>query len=486
MSNTLSNLLSIVLPRRVRGGSSYTSSFSPDNTDQVLSAPDYRDHLRDLFTDRTAQDSRALMQRLFVQDPDVSAAVNAYLTAANTEPVFLVKDTNGQLDRAGQEMMNQIIQLITTRFDYSKGFQLKQTLRSINESLRYMTLLRGAVAGELVFDKRSAPTEIRIIDPTTLRWFEREPNKFVPQQEPTNSDEAISLDIPTFFVSFFRRDPTTIYSNSPFVSSINTIAARQQVINDIYRIMQVTGYPRMEVSVVEEVLSKNAPLNIRQDNTKLREWMNQQLNQIRNQISNLQADQAFIHTDSIKPSIMNERNPSNALNIDSIVGALNAMNQAGLRAMSTILGRGESGVNTASVETLIFSRNAEEINECLADFWSQLLTMAIRFYGSESHVECSFRGVELRPDLELENHRMMKASRLKNDLSLGIITDDEYHIEMYGRLRPDSAPILSGTNFQDTPSISVDETRISPNDDPMGRALTPDGSDMADSDATDS
>jgi len=254
----------------------------------------------------------------------------------------------------------------------------------------------------------------------------------------------------------------------------------QQVINDLYRIMQLTGYPRMEIVVVEEILRKHAPANIRNDPAELQKFVDQQIKQIQSRIANIRPDQAFVHTDSVEAKMLNDSKPANALNIDSIINTLNAQNQAGLRSMATILGRGESGVNTASVEARVFSMNAQEINEPVAEIWSQILTMAIRLQGFEDiHVDFRFRPVELRPELELEPQRVMKAARLKEDLSLGIITDDEYHLEMYGRLRPDNAPELSGTNFMQTSGTSVDPNGVTPNTDPLGRSIAPPGSKSA-------
>ena len=73
----------------------------------------------------------------------------------------------------------------------------------------------------------------------------------------------------------------------------------------------------------------------------------------------------------------------------------------------------------------------------------------------------------------------MRASRLKQDLSLGIIGDDEYHLEMYGRIRPEEAPELSGTGFMESSTITVDEEKVTPNSDPLGRSLSPEGSEHA-------
>lgn len=483
MAGPIDSVMKVLFPKRFKpDGNAQTNTYSPDRTGQVLSAPTYREHLTDIFTSRASNNSKDLLQQLFIHDPDVSAAVNAFLTVADTEPMFLVFDRDGKFDRKGAQVLNQILSYLTTRYDYSKGFLMKQSIRTVNESMRYMLLLRGGIAGELVFDKTQTPSELRLVDIATLRWYETASNHFVPEQLGKVSNVVINLDIPSFFATWFRKDPTTIHPHSVFVSAINTVAARQQVINDLYRIMQITGYPRLEATIVEEILLKSAPAEVKASTEKQLQYVGSEMANIQSLLANTTADQALVHTDSVQMKVLNDKAPSNALNIDSVIGALNAMNQAGLRSMATILGRGESGVNTASVEARVFSMNAQALNTPLSEFWSQCLTMALRVIGNtDSRVECRFRPVELRPETELEPQMIVKQSRLLQDLSLGIIDDDEYHLSMHGRIRPDSAPILTATGFygQQAQSTSDTASQVSPNTDPVGRSVTPAGSKVA-------
>ena len=78
----------------------------------------------------------------------------------------------------------------------------------------------------------------------------------------------------------------------------------------------------------------------------------------------------------------------------------------------------------------------------------------------------------------------MKASRLKQDLSLGLITDEQYYLEMYGTLPPAGAPVLSGTGFLEQQTVEVDASRISPNDDANGRGQVSEGGQNAKSNRT--
>lgn len=473
MANSIINALKVILPKKSNPkGTAVTQTFNPSATGNVLSLPTFREHLTDIFSARTALDSRALLKDLFITDPDMSASVNAFLTVADTEPIFLVKDENGQIDRQGQQLFNQILASLTTRTDYTaQGFKIVQSLNQITESMRYMLLLRGAIGAELVISKVFTPAEIRLVDMGYVEWYEKAPAQFTPQQRDVGGN-IISLDIPTFFATWFRRDPTGIYTNSPFVSAINTIAARQQIINDLYRIMRLTGFPRMSIKVLEEVVLKNAPPAVKMSPESQRNYLQDQLRVITNMVNGISVDQTFIHFDSMEPGMINEKAPGNAINIDSVISALNAQNQAGLRTMATIIGRGETGVNTATVEARVFSMNAEELNEPVADALSQIFTLALRLQGSQSRVECRFQPVELRSATELETQLLIRAQRLKADLSLGIISDEEYTLMMYNRLPLDGAEELSGTKFDGVGAVdqNVDPTGQPASNDSLTRS----------------
>ena len=445
---TLSNLINLVLPKKgPKAAAAFTNTFNPMLNGNLLPIPSYQDHLSDIATNRTSLDTRQLLQLLFKQDPDVSAAVSAYLTVADTDPVVYVRDLDGQFDAAGHDTVNQLIMALTSRIDYSKGFQYTIGLRGLCERLRYMTLLRGACGVELVLDKTQLPFQLNMIDMATIYWLENDAGQYLPKQRPKATGQLIDLNIPTFFAAFYRQDPTTIYSDGPFVSAINTIAARQQVINDLYRIMQVTGYPRISITVLEEALIKNAPANIQNDSQKLRDWVNARMGDIANTVAGLRADQPFAHTDSTEIEIINEKNPGSGVDISHVINVLNGQNQAALKTMATIIGRGESGVNTASVEARVFSMNADQLNRPVSDILSQVLTYCLRLLGSESSVEFKFRQAELRSDTELEPQLALKQARLLENLSLGLIDDMEYHMMMFGRPPLQGAPELSGTGF---------------------------------------
>lgn len=463
----------ILLPKKKANaaGTAFTDTFNPTSTNTVLALPSFRDHLTDIFTSRTTNDARALMKDLVKFDSDVSASLHAYLTVANTQPRFYVYDINGQLDPNGQELIEPLLASLFRRLDYTQGFDFTKSIREVAEDCRYMILLNGAVATELVFNKLLQPAEIRQVDATTLEWFETAPAVYKPQQRSPSSGDVISLDIPTFFVKFYRQNPTEVYAQSIFVSAINTIAARQQVINDLYRIMQKTGYPRLEITVVEEVLRKSLPADVKTSEVATTSWINARMAEIGNAVTNLRPDSAFVHTDSVTSKMLNEKGPGSSMNVTDIIAVLNSQNQAALKTMATLIGRGEAGVNTGTVEARVFSLAADSLNGPIADLFSDMMSLALQLTGYQGYVTCEFDKVELRPETELEAQLSLRQARLLENLSLGIITDIEYHMEMFRRPPPSGAPQLSGTNFL-TAGSAVQAGSVTPNSDPMGRSVS--------------
>lgn len=445
----------LVLPTNAQmGGKAFSPTFNPQQSDQAIGAPETNMHLRDLLSERASEEDDDLIETLMQYDPDVGAAVGAYLTLSNTPMRYIARTPEGEIDTDAIDKISQLLVQISYPVDYQVGFTPDRTIKTRNQAFRYMLLKRGAVSVEMVLDQAFGLLDLRNIDTGTLEWYEKTNGMLTPIQK--IDSEEIDLNIPTFFYASHRQDPSSPYAKSMFISVINTVYARLQIINDLYNIMQVTGYPRMDIKVLEETLTKHLPDDHKRDPKKRDDYVRRQISSITASFSQIRADQPVVHTDSVEVSTLNMPNGSVGIDIRPVIEVLNAQNQAALKSVATVLGRGESGVNTASVEAQIFSMQAAEINEPLASLWSNLLTFALRLSGSTSYVEVYFDKPEMRPPNELEPALVQRQARLRKDLSDGLITDDEYHWQMYNRPKPSSAPDLSGTGFDNPKANSED------------------------------
>lgn len=446
-SNIFAKMGEVLLPKALQvGGKGQSPAFDASRGSDPVPRPITNSHQRDLLAERSGTDDD-LIQTLMRYDSDVAAATHAYLTVANTEMRHLCYDELGQVDPVAQQTISQFLTSLGTTMDYSQGFTMNRSLRARNEKMRYMLLKRGSVAGELLYDRKLGTiTDFLLLDTGSLDWSQKVNGKLKPAQRVGQGD-PIPLDFATVYYSSFRQDPSDPYSKSFFISVINTIYARTQIINDLYRIMNINGFPRIKIELLEETIRKHVPQSIKNNPTKVSEFINSIISETQASFQNIRPDQPLVHTDSSVITVMNERSSAMSLDISPIIKVLDAQNQSSLKTMATIIGRGESGVNTASVEARIFALSAAELNDPVAELWEQALTFVLRLSGSRSRVAVHFAEPELRAESELEPARTQKQARLHKDLSLGLITDEEYHLQMYNRLPPQTAPILSGTNF---------------------------------------
>lgn len=193
----MANLVQILMPKGKgkRGGVALTPRFNPQQP--VMSAPQYNQHLVDLFSARTSGSSTTLLNDLVNHDPDVSSAIHSYLTiGASSTPIVFAYDANNQLDPKGIELANQILTALTDTFDYTQGFSRKPTLNGLANNLRHMGLLRGALAVELVLDKQYVPSELRLVDSASVQWKQPKAGVFEPYQKAVGTGSDIDLNIP--------------------------------------------------------------------------------------------------------------------------------------------------------------------------------------------------------------------------------------------------------------------------------------------------
>jgi hypothetical protein len=175
------------------------------------------------------------------------------------------------------------------------------------------------------------------------------------------------------------------------------------------------------------------------------------------QVDNSNAQNALVMMDSITYDVKDHGNTNLSNEYAIIGGMINEKTAAGTKVMPTVLGHSGGTSNTASAETLLFIKHVEgAVWSKLNEMFSKMFTLGVRLYGYDVSVEFAFDPIDLRPTNELEAFAAMKQSRVLEQLSLGLITDEEASIELTGHLPPAGYKPLSGTGFR--PNTSSEPT----------------------------
>jgi hypothetical protein len=377
--------------------------------------------------------------------PDVSHAHESIMRFTITDSFTLIaKDLetntiNPEVTKLSQ-MFAARLNRLPIRFD---GFSPQTSINSVAESIISQMLTNGCGMSELVLDKALNPSHIQCISTNFLK-YESKGDRAVPYIQDTGA--AIYLDTPAVCIVSLSQDPETPYASSWFKSAIQSIISSQEFTNDLRKSFRKASLPRVTATVdIDKFKATLAPETL-YDPEKFKKALESTLADIENKLNGLNPEDALVNFDLVTIEHLTAGNSSNHENVAVHSGLVNGQMSAGLHVLPSILGRGESQT-TASTETVLFLKIVESLQDRLNEIFSYMFTLAARLQGHDVTVTFKFKKPSLRPEMEEETFAAMKQSRILEQCSLGVISDDEMSIALTGDLPSGEFTPLSGTGF---------------------------------------
>lgn len=444
------SLPTVATPKPPKGQSSLPSyKTQVAKATSALPQADRRLANTDVTTYRLGANSRAIIRDMVATSPDLSATVNAYLRVGiPNEYTVIAREMDGAISREGTKMAQELLRRITMLGDPSLGYNPTTDLQSLSESLGKELLTYGGMGLELVLDKSRTPSYLQPVSISKVKWRE-EADGVYPVQE--ISGKEVSLDIPTFFYASVDQDLLSAYADSMLESAIQAVLADGAFLNDLRKSMQRVIQPRLIATLIEEKVKESIPPEISNDATKLGTFYTNLIEQLTTQLTDLQPEEALVSFDNVKYDMLNSSNGNGNIGstLETVQKLIESKLAAGSKTTPAVLGR-EAGANAATTSTMLFLKNADIVRRKLNLIYSRALTVAIRLLAQDVFVEFEYAELDLRPPGELEAYKSMKQSRILEQLSLGLIADDEAGIRLTGNLPPDGMKPLSGTMFKFT------------------------------------
>ena len=104
---------------------------------------------------------------------------------------------------------------------------------------------------------------------------------------------------------------------------------------------------------------------------------------------------------------------------------------------------------------MLFMKSATgAVKKKLDQFYSQIFTVALRLFGLDVVARFEYADIDLRPEADLAAFRQTQQMMLLEQLSLGLITDEEACLKLTGKLPPAGYTPLSGTMFHKGTAMS--------------------------------
>lgn len=446
-----SNLPDIPLPKvpnKQQTQASYSKRTKTSTGDQRLAATDRRTANLDLLSLRDGTTTKSTIHDLAKVSPDLSASVWAYQRLVVTrEFTAFARNQDGTINPAATQTLQQILARMNYLTDYAQGFNNISGIHAAAESLTLELRLYGACSMELVLDKARLPSRLQPISTTQIEFMEAKDGTSYPVQK-TSGGEEVNLDTPAFFYESLDQDLLTAYSDSPMESALAATLADAEFTQDVRRVIRRALHPRLDAEIDSEQYRKGIPSELYGDTDGQRAYQENFISAIENTVNGLEPDDALVHFDAVKFNYLNNGNVTLNKEYETLQGMVNSKLATGTKAPPAVLGHGSGSANIASTETLLFLRYAEGIQTKLNSIISRALTLALRLMGEDVYVQFEFARIDLRPESELESFKSMKQSRILEQLSVGLISDEEAALQLTGKLPPKGYKPLSGTFFK--------------------------------------
>ncbi|MDK8182104.1 hypothetical protein [Paenibacillus sp. UMB4589-SE434] len=439
-------LAASVLPAEIRkqmmGAGRLTEPKNANRWDMFSWLPKKYQHAHNLdLTKLQSYTAEELLELLVSVHPDVSHALYTYLRMGDTNLTFTAKKSNGSDDKNGQRSLDELKEMLNTPLD-SAGYQHGRSLEKLDTIQRMMVMVRGACAGEVVLNERANDVvDIVPVDPSLI-WFRRdtETNRLIPWQYVKNPrmkqgetwfGQYKRIDTPTFIYEELDPMVDDPYGRTPILPVLQVVFFHLQVLQDLKAVVHNQGYPRLDISLMEEIMIKNMPRNIAQDPSKQKEYLTQRLNEIQTHFESLNPDDSLFHWDSVKVEYLKGGNSGPMIDVKKLIDIIDTQLATSLKTLLTLLSRHQGSTETySSIDTQIYIKTIESARSVTKRFWKRAFSIAARVRGVQTTVIADYDPIDLRSENEVEADRKAKLYNLTEAEKNYYITPEEAAQEM--------------------------------------------------------
>jgi hypothetical protein len=354
-----------------------------------------------------------LLELLISVHPDVSYALYTYLRMGDTDLTFTAKKPNGNADKSGQRVLDELKVMLNTPLP-SPGYQHGRSLDKLDTIQRMMIMVRGACAGEIVLNERCNDViDIVPVDPALI-WFRREPNtnRLTPWQYVKNPRRNANeewfgnykkIDTPTFIYEEFDPMVDDPYGRTPMLPVLQVVFFHLQVLSDLKAVVHNQGYPRLDISMLEEIMLKNMPNSLKNNPDGQQKWLKERMDEMLNHFNSLNPDDALVHWDSVKVEYLKGGNSGPMIDIKKLIDIIDTQMATSLKTLLTILSRHQGSTETySSIDTQIYIKNVESARSVTKRFWQRAFSLSARVRGVQTLVEVDYSPIDLRSEMERE------------------------------------------------------------------------------------
>jgi hypothetical protein len=370
------------------------------------------------------RDQRALATLKMIRDldPQASQAVWNFLRLANPgmELQAMVGEGNDQQAEGGPAQAYLDGLMLRIGAEYGGGGD------QLHNVLTLSLVTDGAVAAEV------APTD-DLKD--VYDWYAVEPLLIAFKRDPITHDLILGQqfrdgtwtelnDEQVFYVPL-DPDVEDPYGRPPMMSAVSAIMAKAQMLNDVRAAAHAAGYPRIDVEVLWDALTSNAPPDLRLAGRErdLAGWAESQLEALVKEYENMQVDDTFVHYDWVKIKGFENRSGFPFSELDDI---LTRQVNSALKTLPILLGINETSAEShGSVQWNIQVAAVEALQRQVKRILEKLANVSLQLAGFPAHAHIAYDTIRTIDRLTEAQGETFEFNNLKTAVAMGWMDNDE-------------------------------------------------------------
>jgi len=355
---------------------------------------------------------------------------------------YTVKDSTGQDDEKGKHIIDELLPRINARYGGLDGLIVQWLLSGF---------LQGAVTGEVALTENLKDIDdFHAIDPQYIECVLDAKGKVIDRFRPARGGAPVVMNPEKFWyvpIDSYIDDP---YGRPPAAPVLQEVWFDVALITDLRKVVHNQGWPRIDIKILEEVLTNNAPASVKNNEEKLAKWINDRVTDVGTAYNALHPDDSFIHTDSVE--INQATDNTKMFDVSALMRIIERRMIKALKQLPILMASNEGTTEThGTVQWKIFVAGLRSLQDPIAFVLGRMLQLSLDVYGYQGRVECWFEPIETtdrKADAEAEKVEIDNAIR---KWAAGFQTWEESSIEVTGSAppegveEPDPAMVVGGS-----------------------------------------
>lgn len=375
-------------------------------------------------------DSHRLFKLFAANDSAFSASLYTHLRMMVDTFTLTAFKSNKMTYKEGQLYLNSLIEKLNYEDDWVDGFSQASTLLDQIGRIGRNLLTSDNASAALFVQINDKTYEVERFYPIDCDriYFDNQIfyNKKPPKPYIYQNGTKVILDVVNFLWQPLDPDAEELTGNNPLRPALRNTFTKIEFLDNLRKVLKNQAWPKIKVVLDEEAVINMAPAEIRNDSKQLIEFLNNYVGSVKDQLTNIEADQNLVVYDTIKEMSFLESKS----NFDPrpIAELLDSEAISALKAPPSTVGKGGStrtGEGLASAELVIFRRSVKALRRNIENIFSRAFTLALRLKGLQGYAKFRLKEFSLRPPEESGQFNSITQETIIGAWVVGSISTEE-------------------------------------------------------------